>query len=129
MIDTILEIFGLVRKSKVEKEIKELNVIIAKFRDDFWKREEKELKTREKFTELKDKIRKLESEYDKYDFKISFANNKLIRKDNEIKKLKEQLKWLKYENNYYRNRSKYIAVNNNISFEVCELLENKKVDK
>jgi hypothetical protein len=39
--------------------------------------------------------------------------------------LDEEIKKLDFENRYYRNRSKYIAINSNISFETCELLENK----
>jgi predicted nuclease with TOPRIM domain len=129
MIDTILDSLGLVKKSRVEKEINKLKTIVDVFRDEFWKKENKEVKLLRENMNLKDKIRKLEKEIDVLDFDKSLVNNNLIKKDNEIKKLEERIKWLNYENNYYRNRSKYIAVNNNISFEACEILEDKKIDK
>jgi predicted nuclease with TOPRIM domain len=125
MIDTILESLGFVRKSKVEKEINELKIIVEAFRNKFWEKENKEAKLLTENINLKDKNKKLQKEYSNCDLKLSLVNNNLIKKDNEVKKIKKQVKWLKYENNYYRNRSKYIAVNSNISFETCELLENK----
>jgi chromosome segregation ATPase len=124
MITRIMGKLGFVRKTKFNNMKKLYEDRTEKMRDELFFLEDKNALLKKEISELKNKIKKLEMEYDSYDLRISLANNNLIKKDNEIKKLKEQVKWLNYENNYYRNRSKYIALNNNIAFGLSDdLLE------